>query len=106
MIVMNDFIKLLSQINNNATAASDIPLPPVKKVIFYNDDFTTMDFVVTILISVFNKSEVTAEQLMREIHETGSTCVGEYTYDIAVSRKNLATQVARENGFPLRIEIE
>ena len=103
---MNDFIKLLSQINNNETAQSDIPLPPRKKVIFYNDDVTTMDFVVDILIRIFNKSEVTAKKLMLEIHNTGSTVVGEYTYDIAVSRKNLATQVARANGFPLRIEIE
>ena len=103
---MGDFVKLLSQINNNKTAITDILFPPVMKVIFYNDDVTTMDFVVDILVRIFNKSEVTAKKLMLEIHTTGSTVVGEYTYDIAVSRKNLATQVARENGFPLRIEIE
>ena len=43
---------------------------------------------------------------MRQIHETGSSVVGEYTFDIAVSRKKLATQAARDNGFPLRVEIE
>ena len=103
---MKDFMKLLSQINTIQTATTDIALPPMKKVIFYNDDVTTMDFVVDILVKIFNKSEVTAKKLMLEIHTTGSTVVGEYTYDIAVSRKNLATQVAQQNGFPLRIEIE
>ncbi|MCR4580318.1 MAG: ATP-dependent Clp protease adaptor ClpS [Treponema sp.] len=83
-----------------------IPLPPEKKVVFYNDNYTTMDFVVDILVSIFNKSHETAEKLMMEVHEQGSSIVGVYTYDIAVSRTNLALQAARKNGFPLRVEIE
>ena len=83
-----------------------IPLPPEKKVIFYNDNFTTMEFVVDILVSIFNKSHETAQQLMMQVHEQGSSIVGVYTYDIAVSRTNLAIQAARKNGFPLRVEIE
>ena len=103
---MDEFNNLLSQIDSNTTQETDIPSPPIKKVIMYNDDFTTMEFVVKILVSIFNKSYENAEFLMRQIHETGSSVVGEYTFDIAVSRKKLATQVARDNGFPLRIEIE
>lgn len=81
-------------------------LPPERNVVFYNDDFTTMDFVVDVLISIFNKSQDDAEMLMQQVHNCGSAVVGTYTFDIAVSRANLATQVARKNGFPLRVEVE
>ena len=85
---------------------NSIELPPERNVIMYNDDFTTMDFVVNILISVFNKSQEIATKLMQQIHEDGSAIVGTYTYDIAVSRANLAKNLARKNEFPLRVEVE
>lgn len=85
---------------------NDFSLPPENKVIFYNDDFTTMDFVVDVLESVFNKSYEEAYELMMEIHQLGSAIIGQYTFDIAVSRRNLAVQIARNNNFPLRVEIE
>ena len=75
-------------------------------VVMHNDDFTTMDFVVDVLVSIFNKSHDEAEGLMRNVHENGSSVVGVYTYDIAVSRTNLTIQAARKNGFPLRVEVE
>ncbi|MCR5188312.1 MAG: ATP-dependent Clp protease adaptor ClpS [Treponema sp.] len=81
-------------------------LPPERKVVFFNDDFTTMDFVVDVLISVFNKSHDEAENIMLQVHENGSSVVGVYTYDIAISRTNLTIQLARKNGFPLRVEVE
>lgn len=81
-------------------------LPPERKVVFYNDDFTTMDFVVDVLVSIFNKSQDEAEILMQQVHNNGSSVVGTYTFDIAVSRANLTTQIARKNGFPLRVEVE
>lgn len=85
---------------------SDILPPSECSVIFYNDDYTTKDFVVDVLINVFNKPAPEAEDLMEKVHKTGSAVVGSYTYDIALSRTNLATQMARKNGFPLRVEIE
>ena len=51
-------------------------------------------------------SHEAAEKLMMQVHEQGSSTVGIYTYDIAVSRTNLAIQAARKNGYPLRVEIE
>ncbi|MCQ2575247.1 MAG: ATP-dependent Clp protease adaptor ClpS [Treponema sp.] len=92
--------------HNSFTADADFPLPPEKNVVFYNDDFTTMEFVVDVLISVFNKSKENAEFLMNKVHEEGSAVVGTYTYDIAVSRVNLTRSLAKQNGFPLRVEIE
>ena len=75
-------------------------------VIMINDDFTTMDFVVMILIEIFKKDSVTAEQLMLEVHETGRAVVATYPYDIAVSKVNKALSRAREYGFPFRMVVE
>jgi ATP-dependent Clp protease adaptor protein ClpS len=77
--------------------------PDRYKVTIYNDDVTTMDFVVMILITVFFKDETEAEQLMLKVHHTGKAVVGVYSYDIAVSKVRKATVMAREEGFPLRL---
>ena len=92
--------------SSNFAADEGFELPPERKVIFYNDDFTTMEFVVDVLVSIFNKSHDEAEMIMETVHEHGSSVVGSYTYDIAVSRKNLTIQIARKQGFPLRVEVE
>ena len=76
------------------------------KVTIYNDDFTTMEFVVKILKVVFFKSEAEAEALMLQVHHSDKAVVGIYSYDIAVSKVNKATQMAREEGFPLRLTCE
>lgn len=76
------------------------------KVIIYNDDFTTMDFVVNILTSVFFKSKAEAEALMLQVHHSGKAVVGIYSYDVAVSKVQKATNMARDNNFPLRLTCE
>ena len=93
-------------LGNGLAEDTSFELPPERKVVFYNDDFTTMDFVVDILISVFNKSHDEAENIMLQVHENGSSVVGVYTYDIAISRTTLTIQLARKNNFPLRVEVE
>ncbi len=85
---------------------NDFALPPQCKVIMFNDDYTTMDFVVFVLKTIFHKNEADANALMELVHKTGSAIVGVYTYDIAVSRANLATSLARKNKFPLKVEVE
>ncbi len=80
--------------------------PKHYKVIFHNDDFTTMDFVVKVLIEVFYKSQSEATTIMMAVHEQGQGVVGLYSYDMAVSMSNKATAMAREAGFPLRITYE
>ena len=76
------------------------------KVTIYNDDFTTMEFVVKILVTVFFKSEAEAETLMLQVHHSDKAVVGIYSYDIAVSKVNKATQMARDEGYPLRLTYE
>ena len=101
---MSEFLKPNQESGAGTVEDTSIDLPPEMNVVMYNDDFTSMDFVVEVLISVFNKSKETAEQLMTNIHNLGSAVVGTYTYDIAVSRANLATSLARKNEFPLVME--
>ncbi|MCR5159016.1 MAG: ATP-dependent Clp protease adaptor ClpS [Prevotella sp.] len=76
------------------------------KVIIYNDDFTTMEFVVMILQQVFLKSEEEAQALMLKVHHSDKAVVGIYSYDIAVSKASKATAMAREQGYPLRLTVE
>ena len=80
--------------------------PRPYKVLIYNDDFTTMEFVVKILVDVFFKSQTEAEQLMLQVHHSDKAVVGIYSYDIAVSKVQKATQMARQEGFPLRLTYE
>ena len=73
------------------------------KVYIHNDDFTTMEFVVKILVVVFFKTEAEAQALMLKVHHSDKALVGVYTYDIAVSKVRRATQMARDEGYPLRL---
>lgn len=80
--------------------------PQQYEVIIYNDDFTPMDLVVLILRYVFFKPQAEAEALMLAVHNSDKAVVGTYTYDIAVSKINKAQGVARDNGYPLRLECQ
>lgn len=98
----------LSEQNSGTGFANEIEieLPPECIVIIYNDNYTTMDFVVGILVAVFDKTEIEATALMNKIHTEGSAIVGIYTYDIAVTKAGIATSNAKKKGFPLRVEVK
>lgn len=76
------------------------------RVIMHNDDFTTMDFVVGILIDIFHKNEAEAQRLMLMVHKSGKAAVGTYPYDIAVTKIQSAMSRAKEEGFPFRMTVE
>lgn len=76
------------------------------KVIIYNDDFTPMDFVVQLLIDVFLKPRSEAVAIMLAVHEQGQMVVGIYGLDMAVSMVRRATDMARAEGYPLRLAYE
>jgi ATP-dependent Clp protease adaptor protein ClpS len=65
-----------------------------------------MEFVVKILTQVFYKSEAEAEALMLQVHHSDKAVVGIYSYDVATSKVNKATNMARKEGFPLRLTVE
>ncbi len=84
----------------------DIEEPKNYKVVFFNDDYTTKEFVVEVLISRFHKSEAEAILLMETVHRSKSAVVGVYAYDIAATRVALTINDARTQGYPLRCELE
>ncbi len=76
------------------------------KVIMHNDDVTTMEFVIMVLMDVFYKTEEEAERLMLEVHNNGSAIVGRYTWDIACTKQQRVQTLAAQEEFPLRVTIE
>ena len=87
---------------------SKIKLKEPKKysVIMENDDFTTMEFVVEILSTIFNKSIEDANKIMLEVHNKGIGIAGIYPYDIALTKLTVAMKMASESGFPFKLTVE
>ena len=84
----------------------DIELPRQFKVIYLNDETTTMEFVMTTLIEVFDHDEESAMALTQKIHEEGSAVVGVYPFEVAEHKGVEVTVMARANGFPLQVKVE
>ena len=80
--------------------------PSLYRVIYINDNQTSMDFVVGSLIQYFDYTAVTAENITHDIHESGSACVAVLPYEIAEQKGIEITLSARSNGFPLQIKLE
>jgi ATP-dependent Clp protease adaptor protein ClpS len=80
--------------------------PKLYKVLLHNDDYTTMEFVVFILMTVFRRSETDAVQIMLHVHKNGIGVAGVYTYEIAETRTAQVDALARQHEFPLRSSLE
>lgn len=80
--------------------------PKQFNVLMLNDDFTTMEFVVAVLVDIFHKDEVTAQSIMMTVHKNGKAVVGKYPLDIAITRVNRALRRAEAEGFPFRMSVE
>ncbi len=80
--------------------------PKMYRVILHNDHYTTMDFVVEILIAVFNKPAAEATKIMLDVHKKGSGICGVYTYDIASTKAFLVHSMAKRREFPLKCSLE
>jgi ATP-dependent Clp protease adaptor protein ClpS len=83
-----------------------IKYPKKYKVYLLNDDYTSMDFVIDILISIFHKSYEEAENIMLEIHKKERGLCGVYTHEIAETKVMQVHKKAKENGFPLKSTME
>ena len=83
-----------------------IDRPKKYKVVFYNDDFTPMDLVTSILIEVFNKGQPEAETIMLRIHRQGKGIAGVYSKEIAETKVSTTRMYARQAGYPLHAEAQ
>ena len=80
--------------------------PDMYKVVLHNDDYTTKEFVVEVLQTVFQKPAIEATKIMMDVHKKGRGVVGVYTWDIAQTKVAQVHRLAKEQEFPLKCTIE
>jgi ATP-dependent Clp protease adaptor protein ClpS len=85
---------------------TELERPRLYKVVLHNDDYTTMEFVVQVLESVFLKGPAEAYRTMMEVHTRGRAISGVYPYEVAETKVAAVHDLARERGFPLRASLE
>jgi ATP-dependent Clp protease adaptor protein ClpS len=84
----------------------DLQKPDMYRVVLHNDDYTTMEFVVEVLVVVFQKSVAEAARIMLNVHRRGIGIAGIYTLDIANTKTKRVREMARAREYPLRCSVE
>jgi ATP-dependent Clp protease adaptor protein ClpS len=95
-----------SEVKNKIRPIEGLKEPSLFRVIYINDNTTTMEFVVESLIEFFDYNENTAHQITIDIHEEGSAVVAVLPFEIAEQKGHEVTQLARANSYPLLIKLE
>ena len=80
--------------------------PPMYKVLLHNDDYTTKEFVVFVLQSIFQRNETDSIAIMNHVHSNGVGIAGVYTFEIAETKVTKTVQLARSHEYPLQLSIE
>ena len=96
----------MPKIDLEADYALELEEPKMFKVLLHNDNYTSMEFVVEVLMGIFRKTQLEAEQLMLQIHEKDRAICGVYTFEIAQTKAQQVKQLAKQNEFPLLATIE
>ncbi|NLJ46386.1 MAG: ATP-dependent Clp protease adapter ClpS [Treponema sp.] len=84
----------------------EVQEPEEFRVILLNDDYTTMEFVVAVIMTVFHKGLAEATRIMLDVHKKGRGTVGVYPFDIAATKVDQVHALAKENGYPLKCTME
>jgi len=96
----------MAETQSNTVSKSKIEYPERFNVVLLNDDFTPMDFVVQLLVEIFNRTIDEARDITMQIHDNGKGIAGTYGYEIAEQKKQEAVSVTRFNKYPLTIVVE
>lgn len=91
---------------NDTIERSEVKLPRLYKVMMLNDDYSSMDFVIKVLMQIFHHEYQKAMDIMVNVHEKGKGLCGVYTYEIAETKVAHVRKMAKEEKFPLRAIIE
>lgn len=94
---------MANEVTKTKTSTS-LSYPPRYNVIILNDDYTPMEFVIKLLVDIFNKDVTTAKEITMHIHNNGSAIAGTYNYEIAEQKTAEAVSTARANSHPLQIK--
>ncbi len=93
---------MASEVEEQTKTKDELEYPKKYKVILLNDNYSTMEFVIDILIKIFRKSIKEAEEIMLNIHNIGQEVCGIYTYEIALTKINQVKILGKEQGYPLK----
>jgi ATP-dependent Clp protease adaptor protein ClpS len=85
---------------------SKLDEPRMFRVLLHNDHYTTMDFVVEVLMKIFHKPAAEATKIMLDVHKKGQGVCGVYIYDVAVTKVSQVHRTAKQRGFPLKSSYE
>ena len=80
--------------------------PTLYKVVLHNDDYTTMEFVIEVLETVFNKQPAEAYRIMMQVHTQERGLCGLYPHEVAETKTATVHEMAKASGFPLRASVE
>ncbi len=89
-----------------AEADEKLESPPMYRVLLHNDDYTTMDFVVYVLTTIFHRTEADSFRLMMQVHTQGVGVAGVYTLEVAEMKVTETMELAREYEYPLLCTLE
>lgn len=95
-----------SAISEKTIIQTNLKEPPMFRLIYLNDNQTSMEFVIDSLVDIFDYNPVTAEKITMDIHEEGSAIVAVLPYELAEQKGIEVTVCARSNGFPLQVKLE
>jgi len=88
------------------TDRTSLQEPPLYKVLLHNDDYTTMDFVIMILQTVFQKNLDEATNIMLNVHHQGIGIAGVFTLEVGETKVAIVHHLAKKNQFPLKCSLE
>tara|TARA_Y100000385_G_C12970509_1_gene583811 strand:+ start:609 stop:908 length:300 start_codon:yes stop_codon:yes gene_type:complete len=92
--------------STSTISKTELMFPARYNVVFVNDDYTPMDFVIQILIEIFNRSINQAKDITLQIHEDGKAVAGTYSHEVAEQKHAESVMISRHHGHPLKIIIE
>jgi ATP-dependent Clp protease adaptor protein ClpS len=96
----------VSETEGKVRSEKKVKKPSMYRVLLHNDNYTTMEFVVEILVHIFCKTVEEATRIMLNVHEKGIGVCGVYTFEVAETKVDTVHSIARDHGFPLKCSME
>jgi ATP-dependent Clp protease adaptor protein ClpS len=98
--------QFVSETKGEVKSEKKVKEPSMYRVLLHNDDYTTMEFVVEVLVHIFHKTIEDATRIMLNVHEKGIGVCGVYTFEVAETKVDTVHSIARDHGFPLKCSME
>jgi ATP-dependent Clp protease adaptor protein ClpS len=94
------------QTKTGVRSTTRLQYPSKYNVIFHNDDYTPMEFVISLLVEIFDRNLEQAKEITMQIHEKGQSVAGTYFHEIAEQKQQETVVLSRHNGHPLKVTLQ